>query len=260
MNSNASIITLTTDFGYGDLFVAEMKGVILSINPQAVIVDITHDVEPFDIVEAALIIGYSSAFFPSGTIHVVVVDPGVGSDRKPIIVRAGGNYFVGPDNGVFSRITPDKSVEIAGDKYMIRRDSPTFQGRDIFAPVAAWLSRGVLLSEFGPEIAACKSIDIAGPELIGNELRGEVIHVDRFGNIITNITETNLSQIGKEYQVYVKSKPVGRAAFYSQARPGVLNCLVNSSGHLEIFSYRNSAASQFGISKGDIVVVSCMKD
>jgi len=135
--SDNRIITLTTDFGYKDPFVAEMKGVILSINPLAIIVDISHSIQPQDIEEAAYVIGSSFSYFPPGTIHIAVVDPGVGSGRKALILDAGGCYFVGPDNGVFSHIlhfsSPVKGIQITEEKYMLSRDSRTFQGRDLFA-------------------------------------------------------------------------------------------------------------------------------
>ena len=136
MNDTPTIITLTTDFGYKDPFTSEMKGVILSINPYASIVDITHDIEPFNIIEAAFVIVSAHRYFPSGTIHVVVIDPGVGSERRPIILETNGHLFVGPDNGVFSGIVQEaqsaECVEISNDKYVLQKESPTFQGRDVF--------------------------------------------------------------------------------------------------------------------------------
>jgi len=150
------IITLTTDFGCKDPFAAEVKGVILSINPDAVLIDITHSIEPQNIEEAAYVIGQSCRWFPQGTIHLVVVDPGVGSSRKALILEARGHFFVGPDNGVFSHIIHSSSVlegtHITEEKYMLSKDSPTFQGRDMFAHVAAWLSKGLAPSEFGQPV------------------------------------------------------------------------------------------------------------
>lgn len=260
MNPPPIIITLTTDFGYKDPFISEMKGVILSINPYVSIVDITHEIEPFNIVEAAFVIGSSHRYFPSGTIHVVVIDPGVGSDRRSLIIETSGHLFVGPDNGVFSHILPEASsfdcFEISNDKYVIRGESPTFQGRDVFAPAASWLSRGVRLSEFGPRILAPKTIRVPGPKITEGVVTGEVLYIDRFGNAITNITEKDLAPIGIDHRIEIKGYSVSPVTYYAQAASGGFNSLVNSSGYLEMFSYRENAARLFGISKGDLVVVS----
>ena len=145
--SSSKIITLTTDFGYSDPFVGQMKGVMLSINPDLKIVDITHDIESHCIEDASFVLYNSYKYFPEGTIHVVVVDPGVGSSRRAIILKVEGHYFVMPDNGLISYVVKDKyfkAVKIENKKYILRAESPTFQGRDVFAPVSAWLSRGVI--------------------------------------------------------------------------------------------------------------------
>ncbi len=267
-NSNVSqtpaIITLTTDFGYKDPFISEMKGVILSINPYAAIVDITHDIEPFNILEAGFVIGSSHRYFPSGTIHIVVVDPGVGSERLPLIIETSGHMFVGPDNGVFARILQEvrstECVEISNEKYVIRKESPTFQGRDVFAPAAAWLSRGVCLSEFGPKLTAPKTISMTSPQVTEGELTGAVLYIDRFGNAITNITAKDLAPIGRDYRVEIKGHSVSPVKYYAQGASSSLHCLVNSSGYLELFSYRDNASRLFGIAKGDVVFVSSQID
>ena len=263
-NQAPTIITLTTDFGYKDPFIAEMKGVILSINPNASIVDITHDIEPFNIAEAAFVIGTSYRYFPSRTIHVVVVDPGVGSERRPLIIESSGHMFVGPDNGVFSSILQEarsaECVEILNADYMIREKSPTFQGRDVFSSVAAWLSRGVGLSEVGPRLVAPITIRMPGSQMSERGLTGEVLYIDRFGNVITNITDKDLALIGNDYLMEIKGHSVSPVAYYAQAPAGALNCLVNSSGYLEIFSYRDSASRLFEIGKSDLIVVSKRKE
>jgi S-adenosyl-L-methionine hydrolase (adenosine-forming) len=264
VNQTPAIITLTTDFGYKDPFISEMKGVILSINPYASIVDVTHDIEPFNILEAGFVIGSSYRYFPSGTIHVVVVDPGVGSKRRPLVIEISRHKFVGPDNGVFARILQEvrsaECVEISNDKYVIRKESPTFQGRDVFAPAAAWLSRGVRLSEFGPKLTAPKTISITRPQVTENELTGEVVYIDRFGNAMTNITEKDLAPIGRDYRVEIKGHSVSPVKYYAQVASSGLHCLVNSSGYLELFSYRDNASRLFGIMKGDVVFVSSQID
>lgn len=253
------IITLTTDFGYKDPFTAEMKGVILSINSSSIIVDITHGIEPFNILEAAFVIGSSFKYFPSGTVHIVVVDPGVGSDRRSIIIEVGGHFFVGPDNGVFSAIlqgaSSTKCFHIANQAYMLAKESPTFQGRDIFAPVAAWLLKGISASDVGYEISDPTVIIIPRPSMTSEGISGEVIYRDQFGNAITNITAGDLEPLGNHYTVQIKEYHFIPVNHYAQSSPGSLCCLVNSSGHLEIFTSRNNASRLFGIGKGDAVFV-----
>ena len=222
-NQAPTIITLTTDFGYKDPFIAEMKGVILSINPNASIVDITHDIEPFNIADAAFVIGSSYRYFPFRTIHVVVVDPGVGSKRRPLIIETRGHMFVGPDNGVFSSILQEartaECVEILNADYMMRDKSPPFQGRDVFASVAAWLSRGIGVSEVGPRLTAPITIRIPGSQMLEQGLTGEVLYIDRFGSAITNITEKDLALLGSDYLIEIKEHFVSPVAYYAQSPP-----------------------------------------
>lgn len=253
------IITLTTDFGYKDPFVGEMKGVILSINPFITLVDITHGIEPYNIEEGAFVIGSSYKYFPSGTIYIAVVDPGVGSERRPIIIEADGCYFVGPDNGIFSYVLSFSSnvkvIHITEERYMFSKDSPTFQGRDIFAPVAAWLSKGIALEAFGCTIDDFKMFEIQLPEIEGDIISGEVIYIDRFGNAITNIRKTDLQKFGEQFCVEVKGRVIQPVKNYSQAAGRGLYCLVNSSSHLEIFVNMGSASHLFDINKHEKVTV-----
>jgi S-adenosylmethionine hydrolase len=253
------IITITTDFGCKDPFIAEMKGVILSIEPSAVIVDVTHGIEPFNIVEAAFIIGSSFKYFPPRSIHIVVVDPGVGSERRPIILEAEGRLFVGPDNGVFSDILqkarPFKCYHVTNEAFMLLKDSPTFQGRDIFAPAAAWLSRGIRPAEAGPDISDPVMINIPRPDMANGVLSGEVIYIDQFGNAITNISASNLKALGNSYEAFIKGRRLLHVKHYAQSSSGGLSCLVNSSDRLEIFTFLDNAARQFGIERGDAVSV-----
>jgi S-adenosylmethionine hydrolase len=253
------IITLTTDFGNKDPFVAEMKGVILTINPQAVIVDITHAIHPQDIEEAAFVIGSSYSYFPSGTIHIVVVDPGVGSGREALILNAGGCYFVGPDNGVFSQILcfsqPVKGVQITEEKYMLSKESPTFQGRDLFAPVAAWLSKGLPPDAFGPPAKDFVAFPVQRSEGTHGGIVGEVIYLDHFGNAITNIKGTDLTSFAGHYIVEINNIMIQPVKYYAQAAEDRLCCLVNSSGDLELFVNRGSAAEKYDIKKSDKVAV-----
>ncbi|WP_333653641.1 SAM hydrolase/SAM-dependent halogenase family protein [Dissulfurispira sp.] len=253
------IITLTTDFGYKDPFVGEMKGVILSINPSVTLVDITHGIEPHKIEECAFIIGSSYKYFPSETIHIAVVDPGVGSERRPIIIEADGYYFVGPDNGIFSYVLSFSSnvkvIHITEERYMLSKDSPTFQGRDVFAPVAAWLSKGIALEAFGCTIDDFKRFEVPLPKVEGDKISGEIIYVDTFGNVITNIRKSDLQGLGEKFSVEIEGKVVRTVKNYSQASDNSLYCLINSSGHLEFFVYMDSASRLFDINKGEKVTV-----
>lgn len=255
----STVITLTTDFGYKDPFVGEMKGVMLSINPRVLPVDITHAIDPQDIQEGAFLIGGSYRYFPKGSIHVVVVDPGVGSERRAIIVEAGGHCFVGPDNGVFSAVlsSPESArvIHITEEKYVLSLKSPTFQGRDVFAPVSAWLSRGIAPEEFGPRVGDPVRIELPQPLREAKQIIGEVIHIDRFGNAITNIRRSDLEVLGGAWHAGLKGMRVPLAVHYAQAEEGALYCLVNSSGHLEFFVNRGDAAGKYGIRKGDPVVL-----
>jgi len=262
--SNSPIITLTTDFGYEDPFVGVIKGVILTINPVANIIDLTHGIKPQDIREAALTIGMSYEFFPDGTIHIVVVDPGVGSSRRPIIVMADRHFFVGPDNGVFSHIynisrETLQVINISSEHYFLSPVGSTFQGRDIFAPTAAHLSKGINISNFGDPITDFHTIPLPFPQMRdGNTLHGEVIYIDRFGNAITNIRTSEIDKLysgGPEgvLKVIFNGKEIPLKNFYSQVDDRNIYSLINSSGYLEIFVYRGSASSEYCISIGDTV-------
>lgn len=258
-SEHCRIITLTTDFGYKDPFVGEMKGVILSINPSVTLTDITHGIEPHNIAEGAFVIGSSCRYFPIGTIHIAVVDPGVGSERRAIIMEADGHYFVGPDNGIFSYVMSFsarvKVAHITEEKYFLSKDSPTFQGRDIFAPAAAWLSRGIALEEFGCIIKDYGKFEIPAPEVKKDGISGEVIYIDGFGNAVTNIKKSDLSEFGGRFYVKVKDKKVSCAKNYSQASDNKLHYLINSSGYLELFVNMQSASKLCYIGKGEKITI-----
>lgn len=262
----SSIITLTTDFGYEDPFAGVMKGVILKINPAATVVDMTHGLRPHDIRDAAYTIGMNYQYFPANTIHVVVVDPGVGSGRRPLLVSADHHYFIGPDNGIFSyiyRMKPEflHVVHITAGHYFLSPESATFQARDVFAPVAAWFSRGVVMSKFGDPVEDYLTIPLAFPELSEEGvLSGEVVHLDRFGNAVTNITTAELGRLPgvssqRGLRISLKDRTVGLKGFYEQGQGGGLHALINSSGCLEFFVYQGNAAASFHISAGDKVKV-----
>ncbi len=264
--SGRPIITLTTDFGRDDPFVGVMKGVILKINPEAEIIDITHGIRPQDIQEAAYTIGMNFNYFPDDTLHVVVVDPGVGSHRRPVLILSDHHYFLGPDNGVFSYIyrmeheTLDV-VHVTADHYFLRKESSTFQGRDVFAPVAGWFSRGVRMDKFGDLITDYEKIALPLPRLTPEGyLQGEVILIDRFGNAITNITKSDMdtacgTPARGRCKVMFRGGVIPLRSFYSEEEMGDLCSVVNSSGLLEFFIYRGNAADKHHIAIGDHVTV-----
>jgi S-adenosylmethionine hydrolase len=185
------IITLTTDFGTRDGYAGAVKGVIKRINPDVEVVDISHEAEHFDILGAAFALNNFYRYFPRGTVHLAVVDPGVGSERQPLLIKSQDFFFVGPDNGIFSFVFQDEiitdMVVLSNKKYFLTEPSVTFHARDIFAPVAAYVSRGIDVNEFGPAAKECLKLAIPEPKLSKGKLRGEIIHADGFGNLITNI-------------------------------------------------------------------------
>jgi S-adenosylmethionine hydrolase len=256
-----NLITLTTDFGISDHYAGVMKGVILGINPAAEIVDITHMVDAYNVVEAAFRLLNSYLYFPEGTVHVVVVDPGVGGARKPIAVGAGGYFFVGPDNGVFSLIYETykkrKIIEIASPKYMLPGVSNTFHGRDIFAPAAAHLSAGLKIRKLGGEVSSPELLDIPRPACDENGVSGEVVYSDRFGNLVTNIQEKLLGKVSdKSYTVYVGNRRIGLISeYYGEAGKGKPLAIIGSSGLLEISVNRGSARELFKARRPSVRVV-----
>lgn len=260
-------ITLLTDFGTADYFVAAVKGVILAANPKARIVDITHDIPPQDIQAAAftLLAAYSS--FPAGTIHMAVVDPGVGSTRKPILVQTAKQFFVGPDNGIFSYVcdscadTSRKIFHLTNEHYFRQPVSMTFNGRDIFAPVAAALSTGVKPSELGNEITDFVRLPPLKPTTSRKgRLTARIIHIDRFGNCVTNITPSDLTakMIAAGAALKLKGKSVKSFRNYFAEQPAdgeELFGIWGSAGFLEIAATNSSAAKLLKAQRGDSVIV-----
>jgi S-adenosyl-L-methionine hydrolase (adenosine-forming) len=255
-----SIVTLTTDFGLSEPYAGIMKGVILNINPEATVVDLSNDIKPFDILEGALAIAHSYRYFPPRTIHVVVVDPGVGSARRPLLAAAGGHYFVAPDNGVLSLVfarEEDALVRhITSSHYFLEPLSQTFHGRDIFAPVAAWLSRNVETEKFGEPCADFVRFTMPEPKRINERLiKGVVLRVDRFGSLMTNITPANLPELFTEtpppFKIMVgKTEITSLKSAYSHGAPGEIFAILGSSGHLELAASRGSASHTLGVGKG----------
>jgi len=254
------IITMTTDFGYRDPFVGQMKGSLLSIHPASVIVDLTHDITSHDVAEAAFVLAESYPWFPPGTIHLVVVDPGVGSLRRGIIVFSGDHLFIGPDNGCFSRIIekngPYRAVQITDNRYIRSTAGPTFHGRDVFAPAAAWLARGVDMAAFGPHIEDVLLPDALGVEVQGDCIAGRVIYVDKFGNAVTTVRREDMENSRRSVcQVQWNDAIISMAPYYGAASGQGLQALFNSSGYLELFVNQRNAAALYGIRKGDKVIV-----
>lgn len=262
VSPNLSVITLLTDFGTVDYFVGAVKGAILSVNPQVVIADITHEIPPQDIAAAAFTLLATYETFPPQTIHVAVVDPGVGSARRPIIVSANKQFFVGPDNGIFSYIYAREPVHrtfrITAEKYFRPAPSATFHGRDVFAPVAAALSKGVKPEAFGllinDEVRLADSL--APVRQKNGKVQGRIIHIDRFGNCITNITREILP-VESGATLLVKGKTIRKfRSFYSDAdSPRELFAIWGSAGFLELSVMGDSAAKLLRAKRGDKVEI-----
>jgi S-adenosylmethionine hydrolase len=262
MKGRDPLITLTTDFGWRDPFVGQVKGIIYGINPNVEIVDITHEITPHDIQEGAIVTGLSYKYFPLRTIHLVIVDPGVGSIRKPIIVTTERHYFVGPDNGIFSFIYALEKdsfhvTHITADHYFLNKDSPTFQGRDVFAPVTGWLSKGIPVKHFGELTDDYVRRTIPEPEVSSeSRIEGEIIYIDRFGNALSNISrDIFYSSFEGTSKILINGKVVHLKRHYAEAGDRDLYCLFNSFRLLEFFTNRGRATESHNIKVGDTVSV-----
>jgi S-adenosylmethionine hydrolase len=250
------IVTLTTDFGFSDGYVGAMKGVVLSLAPEATLVDVSHGVAAQDVVGGALALAQAAACFPPGTIHVAVVDPGVGGERADVVVEAGGFLFVGPDNGLLSLAAPPprRIYRIESERFRRAPVSPTFHGRDVFAPTAGRLAAGLPASAAGPVWPALVELAQPLPRRIGDGVEGAVTHVDRFGNLLTSLPadaappDALVEIVGREGTF--------RPAFgttFADVAPGALVAYVGSSGYLEIGLRDGSAAARTGASRGSTV-------
>lgn len=249
------IITLLTDFGTKDGYVGAVKGVIKRINPQAEIVDVTHDIDSYDVLGAAFALNNFYKYFPKGTIHLAVVDPGVGSLRQPILIRTKDFFFVGPDNGIFSFIYQREDITdiriISNKKYFLAEPSSTFHARDIFAPVAAYLSLGIETDEFGSPAKECVKFTLPQPQSKGKSLKGEIIHIDRFGNLITNIPADLLENKKKTEIIVGKRKIKGISRSYFEIKEQELGALIGSSDFLELAVNQGSAQALLKAKVGD---------
>lgn len=254
----SGIITFTTDFGLKDAYVGAMKGAALSINPLSRFVDISHGVTPGNIMEGAFILLQSYSFFPKGTIHVAVVDPGVGGRRKAVLVETDRYIFVGPDNGLLSlaagRENVRRVVHLTERPFFRREVSSTFHGRDIFAPVAAHLSLGTNPGAFGLELDTLSPLKMPKPAEKGGAIKGEVIYVDTFGNLVTNIMGKDISGRTADMKVTVNGSAAGGfAVSYSAVKKGEALAVIGSAGYLEIAVNMGSASAKFSSGVGDKV-------
>jgi len=259
-----AIITLTTDYGTSDHLVGTLKGVILKINPDATIVDITHNVAPYDLLDGALAIGSAYSYFPPRTIHVVVVDPGVGTERRPLLVSGENQYFIAPDNGVLSLVYEREEnifVRHANvEHYYLQPLSKTFHGRDIFAPVAGWLSKGAQIASMGEEISDYKRFAMPRPKTVDGVNKGVVLRVDTFGNLITNfrgedLPATALKDGAVNFQIGTTA--VTRLVdTFAQGNEGEPVAYIGSSGYIEIAVNKANASRTLALGRGAAVVLS----
>ena len=257
------IITLTTDYGTNDHLVGTMKGVILKINPDVTIVDISHNVTAYDLLDGALTIGSAYSYFPPKTIHVVVVDPGVGTERRPLLVSAQNQYFIAPDNGVLSVIFEREDNVVVRhaniEHYYLNPVSKTFHGRDVFAPVAAWLTKGWQTPSMGDEITDYKKFSMPKPKEAEGGLKGVVLRVDAFGNLITNFRAEHLAENAQEngnFKMQVGTQAVTKLVdTFAHGAAGEPIAYVGSSGYIEIGVNKGSAARTLALGRGTPVIL-----
>jgi S-adenosylmethionine hydrolase len=248
-----TIITLTTDFGLADGYVGIMKGVILGIAPHARLVDLSHEIAPQDVQQAAYVLGRAAPYFPRGVVHLAVVDPGVGSARRALLVTTPRAAYVGPDNGLFTTALDEPGAaawQLDRREFWLPDTSYTFHGRDIFAPVAAHLALGRAAEELGSAIADAVRLPALLPERIGNSrIRGHVMHVDRFGNLISSIPAAWVSE--GDWSCSIAGRTItGVSRAYADVAPGALLALVSSGGSLEVAVRDGNASQALGVSKG----------
>lgn len=263
------LIVLMTDYGYRDTYVGVLKGVLKSINPEADIIDLTHGIERHNVFEAALMLAASAKYFPKGTIFVVVVDPGVGSERRAVVIETSNYILVGPDNGCLTILAEQdgvkRVVDISNTKYSLPETSHTFHGRDIFAPVAAWISRGVPIEELGPQIPyeALVKIHINEPKVdtVSRVITGEVIYVDVYGNLMTNIHKDQVEMLSPlissriELEVNGQTRVCTYEMSFSRVPVGELACYINSWGYFEIAVNMGNASKILGAGRGSKIRV-----
>jgi len=262
----SGLITLLTDFGDRDSFVASMKGVILTINPHATLVDLSHHVPPHSVEDASYLLKSCYRYFPNGTVHVAVVDPGVGSARRAITVKSARYFFLAPDNGLLSYIFDDEQpVEVREiNQRKFRRESPgrTFDGRDLFAPAAARLTKQEPFESYGPVIGDYQTFPIAQPHWEQATLVGEIVYVDRFGNLLSNLTQQHLEEVrlvakGRQLSILIGKRIIeGLVESYSEGMAENPSALINSDGKLEVFLKEASAADLLQVGRGARIEIS----
>ena len=254
----SGIITLTTDFGYRDPYVGTMKGVILNIHPGVTIVDLTHGISPHSVLEACFVIRNTSSFFPEGTLHVCVVDPGVGGSRRILYVERGGHRFLAPDNGILTGIVDSARTIRAIDNrdLFLEKVSATFHGRDIFSPLAARICAGIEPEKIGPIINDPVLLEWPEPDVGRESVEGTVIYVDVFGNLVSNIAEAHVLPFLPGGRVFLKGDEIGTPRkSYEEIEKGTPLAIINSFGLLEIAVREDSAARRFNAGTGDEVVI-----
>ena len=256
--NRSGIVTLITDFGRAGDYVGAMKGAILRVNPDCHVVDLTHQVEPQNLLQAAFILQNTYPFFPPGTVHLVVVDPGVGTRRKAVVIKREGHLFVGPDNGVLNGIGREKDTvsgyEIRERRYFLSPVSDTFHGRDIFAPVAGYLSLGLDPARLGPRVQGLNPIEFPRPRRVKGGLTARILWADSFGNLITNLGRRELE--ARPFQIRGKGWRIDRISrTYGEERPGGAMALFGSSGFLEISVNRGNARNTLGLESGDSITI-----
>lgn len=253
------LITLLTDFGERDYFVASMKGVILNINPQAQIVDLSHHVTAHDVADAAYLLKSCYRYFPAGTIHVAVVDPGVGTARRPLLISSSRYVFIGPDNGLFTHVYQEEAGievrQIENRQYRLDSEGATFDGRDLFAPAAAWLTKGQPLGSFGRLVPNYERLPIPEPAWDKHVMAGQIVYIDRFGNLISNLTAYHVREVRgatKRSEPYIRIGSLtidGVVRSYADGSPDEPRALINSNGYLEVFLKEGHAADRLNLSR-----------
>ncbi len=260
------VVTLLSDFGLKDPYVAEMKAVVLSVCPEATLVDISHEIEKFNVRMGAFVLASAAPHFPSGSVHVAVVDPGVGTSRRPIIIETKRSFYVGPDNGLLvlsaQKEGMRRAYHITNRRYMLPKISRAFHGRDVFSCAAAYLAKGVSPSEFGPEIQDYSVPEFAKPQLKAGKLFGEILYIDGFGNAITNVSAGDLEKSGihegQLLQVKIGDKTIKLrfCSAYGEVPVGSPLAVVGGSDFLELSVNQRSAAKRFKVQVGAVVQVS----
>ena len=260
--ASASIITLTTDFGTHDAYVGAMKGVMLNINKYLKVIDITHDLPRFQITPAALVLKAATPYYPEKSIHLGVIDPGVGGQRRPVLIKIQNRFYIGPDNGIFGLLLNESGFEgaweLSNNEYFLDSVSRTFHGRDIFAPVAAYLAKGVNPEDLGPEITDPETLDLPPYETEKERLQGEILWIDHFGNCVTNLDETLVAgwAQGVPFNIQAAAEIIFEIVLsYEAVARGKGLAIYNSMGYLEIACNQARADSTLGLVCGDPVVL-----